>query len=208
MRILIAEDDSVSRRLLEALLHKWGYEVVQCIDGTSAWEALQKPDAPDLAVLDWMMPGIDGVDLCQRLRGLPRPFPTYTILLTAKDRMEDIVSGLRAGADDYVVKPFNRDELQARVQVGLRVVGLQQALADRVKELEVALARVKQLHGLLPICSYCKKVRNDQNYWQQVEAYVSEHSEAQFSHGVCPECYEKHLKPQLDLLQGQRLGKT
>jgi sigma-B regulation protein RsbU (phosphoserine phosphatase) len=208
MRILIAEDDSVSRRLLQALLSKWGYEVVLCTDGTSAWEALQKPDAPALAILDWMMPGIDGVAICQRLRTLPRPFPTYTILLTAKDRQEDLVAGLRAGADDYVVKPFDRDELQARVQVGLRVAGLQQALADRVKELEAALARVNQLHGLLPICSYCKKVRNDQNYWQQVELYVAEHSEAQFSHGVCPECYAQHLKPQLDLLRSPGSGEA
>ena len=208
MRILIAEDDSVSRRLLQALLHKWGYEVVVCADGTVAWEALQKPDAPTLAILDWMMPGIDGVDICQRLRALSRPFPTYTILLTAKDRKEDIVTGLQAGADDYVVKPFDRDELQARVQVGWRVTALQNALAQRVHELEAALARVKQLHGLLPICSYCKKVRNDQNYWQQVESYVAEHSEAQFSHGICPECYQKHLKPQLDSLAGLSPGET
>src|SRR5207237_6416573 len=105
-----------------------------------------------------------------------------------------IVTGLTAGADDYIVKPFQRDELHARVRVGERLLELQATLADRVKELEAALARVKLLHGLLPICSYCKKVRDDQNYWQQVESYISAHSGVQFSHGICPGCYESLMK--------------
>jgi len=201
VKILIAEDDMVSRRLLEATLIKWGYEVVVTCDGAEAWAALQCADAPPLAILDWMMPGMDGIELCRTVRQALMPTPPYLILLTAKGHREDIVTGLRSGANDYVTKPFDREELRARVQVGIRIVELQQSLADRVKALENALARVKQLQGLLPICSYCKKIRDDQNYWQQVENYISEHSEAQFSHSICPDCYERRVKPELDQLR-------
>jgi sigma-B regulation protein RsbU (phosphoserine phosphatase) len=135
---------------------------------------------------------------------MPSSTPPYLILLTAKGGREDLVTGLEAGANDYVTKPFNREELRARVQVGVRMVELQQSLADRVKALEEALARVKQLQGLLPICSYCKKIRDDQNYWQQVESYIAEHSQAQFSHSICPDCYEKLVKPELDQLRRQQ----
>jgi phosphoserine phosphatase RsbU/P len=201
VKVLIAEDDMVSRRLLEATLIKWGYEVVVTDDGSAAWEILQSDDPPPLAILDWMMPGLDGIQVCRKVRGTPTPTPPYLILLTAKGRRQDIVTGLQAGANDYVTKPFDREELHARVQVGVRIVELQQSLADRVKALEEALARVKQLQGLLPICSYCKKIRDDQNYWQQVENYISEHSEAQFSHSICPDCYERRVKPELDQLR-------
>lgn len=114
MRILIAEDDSISRRVLESTLVKSGFEVIATEDGTEALAALQKENAPTIAVLDWMMPGMDGVEICRTLRQTPNPVPTYIILLTAKGNREDIVTGLDAGADDYIVKPFNRDELRAR----------------------------------------------------------------------------------------------
>jgi sigma-B regulation protein RsbU (phosphoserine phosphatase) len=204
MKVLIAEDETVSRRLLEATLVRWGYEVVVASDGVEAWEALQGDDAPSLAILDWMMPSMDGLEVCRRIHNIPSSTPPYLILLTAKGRWEDIVTGLEAGANDYVTKPFNREELRARVQVGVRMVELQQSLADRVRALEEALARVKQLQGLLPICSYCKKIRDDQNYWQQVESYIAEHSQAQFSHSICPDCYEKLVKPELDQLRRQQ----
>jgi sigma-B regulation protein RsbU (phosphoserine phosphatase) len=135
------------------------------------------------------------------MRAEPHVRPAYIILLTARTGRENLIQGLDAGADDYVTKPFDFDELRARVQVGVRVVELQNALSERVRELEEALSRVKQLQGLLPICSYCKKIRDDRNYWQQVEGYISEHSEAQFSHGICPECFEKYVKPELESLQ-------
>ena len=201
MKILIAEDDMISRRLLETTLIKWGYEVIVTCDGVAAWELLQSGDRPPLAILDWMMPGLNGLQICRKIRGIPTSTPPYLILLTAKGRREDIVTGLQAGADDYVTKPFDREELHARIQVGMRIIELQHNLADRVKALEEALARVKQLQGLLPICSYCKKIRDDQNYWQQVENYISKHSEAQFSHSICPDCYESQVKPELDQLR-------
>jgi YesN/AraC family two-component response regulator len=108
------------------------------------------------------------------------------------------VTALEAGADDYVVKPFDQAELRARLQVGVRVLQLQTELADRVSELETALTNIRVLHGLLPICSYCKNVRDDQNYWQRVESYVESHADVQFSHSICPDCYETEVKPHLD----------
>ena len=164
-------------------------------DGVAAWRALQRNDAPPLAVLNWLMPGMDGVEVCRRVRGISTSQPTYIILLTALEDKKDIVAGLRAGADDYVTKPFDLDELRARVQAGERMVGLQSDLAGRLKELEDALSQVKQLSGLLPICAYCKKIRDDHNYWRDVEQYVSENSEARFSHSMCPGCRERHFGP-------------
>lgn len=196
MRILIAEDDAVSRTMLGATLQKWGYEVVVAVDGAEAWEALASESPPQLAILDWMMPEMDGLEVCRRARQSPGATQPYLILLTARLGKRDVVEGLEAGADDFMTKPFDRDELRARLRVGERMLGLKNSLADRVCELETALARVRQLQGLLPICSYCKKIRNDRNYWQQVESYIAEHTEAIFSHGICPECYGKLSRQQ------------
>src|SRR5947209_6145228 len=165
MRILIAEDDRVSRRMLEATLSKWGYDVEVTCDGAQALEILLGPAAPPLAILDWMMPIIDGVEICHRLRTKRRMEPAYIILLTAKGNKEDIVAGLDAGADDYLTKPFDRGELRARLRVGIRTLELHTSLAERVRQLEEARSQVKQLEDLIPICCYCKKVRDDRNYW-------------------------------------------
>ncbi len=198
MRILIADDDPVSREILEATLRQWGYTVAVCRDGVEAWRLLQNEPRPELAILDWMMPGMDGPEICRKARATGRTPPTYLILLTSRGGRGDVVEGLEAGADDYITKPFDRGELRARLGVGVRLVELQQSLAARVRELEEALANIKQLQGLVPICSYCKKIRNDQNYWQQVESYIADHSGAQFSHGICPECFDKFVKPELE----------
>jgi DNA-binding response OmpR family regulator len=197
MRVLLADDDAVPRCLLQAALTEWGYEVEAVADGERAWQILQAEGAPKLAVLDWVMPGLDGVEVCRRLRARPAAAPVYAILLTARDSKADVVAGLRAGANDYVTKPFDRAELQARVQVGRTVVELQHNLAARVRELEDALAQVRQLQGLLPICSYCKKIRDDNNYWQQVESYLGAHSGARFSHGICPDCWQNEVNAEL-----------
>lgn len=204
MKALIADDDFTYRRMLEALLAKWGYDLVVTSDGDAAWQVLHAPDAPQLAILDWMMPGKDGVEICRQLRESSQSDPKYIILLTSKGDKKDIVSGLDAGADDYITKPFESEELRARVQVGERILRLQSELASRVKELQEALDQIETLEGILPICMYCKKIRNDQNYWQQVESYISQHSQAEFTHGLCPECFEKHIKRPLQGLSSER----
>jgi phosphoserine phosphatase RsbU/P len=201
MRILIADDDDVSRLELEALLTRHGHEVTAVADGAEAWEILQGADPPRLVVLDWLMENMDGVEVCRRVRERPGLRDVYMILLTSRGDKEHLLAGLKAGANDYVTKPFDRDELLARVRLGEQMVGVQAELAARVRELEDALSRVKQLQGLLPICSYCKSIRDDKNSWHQLDAYVKSHSEAVFSHGVCPSCWEKTVKP-LYLAQG------
>jgi len=201
MHILIAEDEPTTRLLLERTLSGWGHEVQVCSDGEQAWAALQASAHPPLAILDWMMPGLDGVDVCRHARESPELARLYIIMLTTRDAEEDIVAGLDAGANDYITKPFRRRELAARIGVGQRVVELQSQLAARVVELEEALARVKTLQGLLPICSYCKKIRGDDNYWKQVEGYIEEHADVSFSHGICPDCYTSIVEPQLEKLE-------
>ncbi|MEI6083685.1 MAG: response regulator transcription factor [Verrucomicrobiota bacterium] len=197
MRILIAEDDAISLRVLESALTKWGHEVTAVTTGTAAYEALLQPDAPQLAILDWMMPELDGVEVCSRIRPARADRFLYIILLTARGQKADIVAGLEAGADDYLVKPFDREELRARLNAGIRIVDLQAQLTDRVHQLEDALQRVHELQGLLPICCYCKKVRDDQNYWHEVESYIGERSGTMFSHGICPTCREGVVAPQI-----------
>ena len=181
MKVLIADDESVTRHRLESFLRKWGYDFFACSDGTQAWQELQsdKPH-PELAILDWEMPGVDGPELCRRIRQTPDLKTIYVLLVTSRNEKEDIIKGLDSGASDYLTKPVDKDELYARLKVGVRTVELQNELT--------------QLKGLFPICSYCKKIRNDKNYWEQVESYISKYSKAQFSHGICPECYDKYLK--------------
>ena len=143
MRILIAEDDPVSCRLLTAHLTKWGHEVVVTRNGVDALQTLQADGAPLLAILDWMMPGMDGAEICRRLREESDAPSVYIILLTSLNRKEDLVQGLEAGADDYLTKPFDRHELRMRVQAGARIVGLQSSLRQRVCELEAAIVERK-----------------------------------------------------------------
>jgi sigma-B regulation protein RsbU (phosphoserine phosphatase) len=205
VKVLIAEDDSASRRALERLLHEWAFEVITTADGEAAWKVLQEPDAPSLVILDVMMPGIDGLELCRRLRSQPKTSPSYIILLTASDGVSAIVKGIEAGADDYITKPYDCAELKARLQVGSRIVGLQTALNQRVRQLEVALNQVKRLEGILPICSYCKNIRDDQDYWQSVDQYISDHSEARFSHSICPACFSTEVEMQLTSFEATSL---
>lgn len=190
-RILIAEDHYVSRHLLERNLSNWGFEVQTAEDGEAAVRILESPDAPPLAIVDWMMPKMDGLDVCRRIREIKdRPY-IYLVLLTAKSHKEEIAAGLEAGADDYVIKPFDPDELRARLKVGQRVVELERQLAKRVSDLETSLAEVKKLKRLLPICMYCKSVRDDQDYWHEIEEYIHTETGADFSHGICPNCMGK-----------------
>jgi CheY-like chemotaxis protein len=197
MIVLVADDLDVNRKLLRTLLSADGYDVIEASNGTDALQILQGATGPIVGLLDWEMPEMEGPEVCKQTRAIPNSPPIYLILLTVRDSKQDTVAGLNAGANDYITKPFDKTELLARVSIGKQMVQLQQALTERVEELREALLSVKQLGGLLPICSYCKKIRDDQNYWQQVEAYVGKHSDAKFSHSICPQCYEDIIKPQM-----------
>ncbi|MBM3262171.1 MAG: response regulator [candidate division Zixibacteria bacterium] len=198
MRVLIAEDDPVTCLFLEFQLEKLGFDVVIARDGSAAWEVLCREDAPRMAVLDWMMPEKDGVELCRHIRRTPALRALYVLLLTTRDTKMDIAEGLNAGADDYLTKPPDLQELAARLRAGERIVRLQDELTQRVAELEEALKHVKRLQGILPICSYCKKIRDDKSAWRPMECYISENSDAEFSHGICPECFEDIVKPEIE----------
>ena len=206
LQVLVADDEPVSRTVVGAMLKKAGYAVSFAPDGAQAWDRLNGDNAPSLALLDWEMPGLQGPEIVERIRGRQGQPPTYVILLTSRDAQADIILGLRAGADDYVCKPANEEELIARVNVGARVVQLQLALADRVRSLEDALANVKALQTLLPMCAYCKSIRNDQNYWEKVEPYFTQHSGVSFTHSYCPSCYDRFVRPQLEALENKRKG--
>jgi sigma-B regulation protein RsbU (phosphoserine phosphatase) len=206
LRILIAEDDPVSCHVLTANLTKWGHEVVAVNNGLDAWLALQQDDAPNLVILDWMMPGMEGPEVCRHLRQSVREIETYVILLTARQGVAEVVKGIAAGADDYLTKPYHRDELRVRVQAGVRMIELQMKLADRVGQLQQALEQVKRLQGIIPICGYCKKIRDDQDYWQNVDSYIATHSEAEFSHGVCPACFANIVEPQMESFKALKTG--
>jgi DNA-binding response OmpR family regulator len=192
MRILVAEDDAISRRLLIVSLEREGYQVVPASDGNQAWEILHSDQAPRLAILDWMMPGQDGIEICEKLRREARPLYVYLLLVTTRTRTEDIIRGLEAGADDYLTKPYDPQELRCRIKSGERILRLEEALATKVMELEDALSHVKQLQGLLPICMFCKKIRDDSDTWHRLETYIESNSEALFSHSLCEECRQEH----------------
>ena len=201
LRVLVADDDPVTVKALARLLTGWGYAVETAEDGGEALRVLCGPNPPLLAILDWVMPELDGLEVCRRVRAAGLAQTPYLLLLTGRTNPADLVAGLEGGADEYVTKPTDFHELRARVQAARRVVELQGRLAERVRELEEALAREQRLQGLLPICAWCRKVRNDSNYWQRVEEYVSEHSEVRFSHGICPDCLrglEGEIRPGAD----------
>lgn len=192
MRILIAEDDLTSRAVLEGVLKKIGHDITAVTNGVDAWDVMQRRDAPLLTILDWMMPGLDGPEVARRVRSLQSERHSYIIMLTTKSAKSDIATALKAGADDYLVKPFNADELRARIEVGRRTIELQDSLIARAEELRSALEQVRTLRGIVPICDTCKKIRDDQGYWKQVEVYVQERTGAFFSHGICPECMDTY----------------
>jgi sigma-B regulation protein RsbU (phosphoserine phosphatase) len=182
MKILTVEDDPVAQLLLESALKYLGHEPVLATDGESAWAALRDRTVR-LVVSDWLMPGMDGLELCRRIRARSGEY-VYFILLTQQSANEENQNAaVEAGVDDFLTKPVNPRELRMRLRVAERILGYTQ--------------QVSQLESFLPICSYCKSVRSDQDYWQQIESYMHTHSGTKFSHGVCPQCVEIHVRPML-----------
>jgi len=191
MKVLLAEDEAVSRRLMEVHLDKWGFEVVGARDGAEAWVKLQQQPDIEMAVIDWMMPEIDGVDLIHRVRTELPGRALYVIVCTARSEVVDLVTALDAGADDYLRKPVRQEELRARLRVGVRTVALEHALRRRISDLDAALRHVRTLQGMLPICMHCKRIRNQEQVWERLESYLEEHADVEFSHGLCDECLQK-----------------
>ncbi len=196
-RILIADDEEAYRILLRSVLESEGFEVTEAVDGKAALTQLVGAGGPSLALIDWVMPGLTGPQICSQVRAYSIARPLYLILQSSRQDAMDKVEGFQSGADDYLIKPFNRHELLARVRVGLRMIQTQANLHQRVKELEAALGQVRTLRQLLPICSYCRKIRNDHNYWEQLEVYMGQNTSTRFSHGICPECYNKVIHTQM-----------
>lgn len=188
MKILIAEDEYTTRLMVQVSLENWGYSVNSVADGKEAWEIFKKPEAPDVAILDWEMPEVDGVELCKRIKNLQRANPVYVILLTGRDSQKDIVQGFDAGADDYMTKPFNDDELRARVRVAERLVTIQSSLSQSVEELKSALDMVDTLQGSIPVCNSCQRIEGDNKNWHTLNECINERFDMRFTPELCPEC--------------------
>lgn len=181
MHLLIAEDEAVSRQSLKALLVAAGHEVTEAPDGDAAWKLLQSIRIR-VVVADWQMPTMDGVELCRKIRARPGDY-IYFIMLTVRTSRAEYLEAMAAGVDDFLTKPCDAVELQCRLGVAERILGLRK--------------EVQQLEGLLPICSYCKRIRDDSDRWSSLEGFIERRSKAEFSHGICPDCYRKHVEPSL-----------
>lgn len=202
-KILIADDDAGQRLGLESSLKEWGCEAIAVADGIAALKILQDPSGPAIAILDWEMPGIDGLQLCRWVREHLPGRSMYLILLTAHDGHEKLVEGLESGADDFLTKPFEPAQLRARIRNGRRIVTLHADLARKKADLRSSYRRIMRLERLLPICSYCKSVRDDKAYWKQIDQYLVENAEAQFSHGICPDCFTRVAREDFGLNENQ-----
>jgi DNA-binding response OmpR family regulator len=190
-QVLVVEDAPINVEIVLNLLGQDGSLAMRVArTGTEALEAV-RADPPDLILLDIGLPDLDGYAVCERLKTDPTSANIPIIFLTSRDEPEDVVRGFEAGGVDYITKPFEALELQARVSCHLAQKRWMDAERALITELEAALAEVKALSGLIPICAWCKQVRDDQGFWQQVESYVADHSQAKFSHGVCPVCLPK-----------------
>jgi DNA-binding response OmpR family regulator len=189
VKVLSGEDDPVARAVLRKALCRLGHEVVDAFDGGDAWEKLAA-DPVRVVVSVWMMPRVDGPELCRRIRSWPGKHYVYFILLTSRDASEENSrAAADAGVDDFLTKPLDFAELWTRLRVAERILGYTRQL--------------RQLEELLPICSYCKKIRDDQNYWQQMEGYINERTGSEFSHSVCPDCYQRVVLPELEKLKAE-----
>jgi CheY-like chemotaxis protein len=185
--ILIVDDIPKNLEVIGNILSLENYQISVASDGQKAWNILQRI-SPDLILLDIMMPNVDGYTLCRRIKATEDKKNIPIIFVSARTNPDDLVKGFELGAVDYVTKPFNAAELSARVRTHIALYRANKRNEFLIRELQTALTKVKKLTGLLPICSGCKKIRNDAGYWSQVEEYLSEHADVRFSHGICPSC--------------------
>ena len=177
--VLIAEDDPISARILQAALSKFGYHPVVTSNGTEAWEVFDR-EPMRLIVSDWMMPGLDGLAFCEKVRARQHTAYTYFILLTASQTSaHNYELASAAGVDDFLTKPLDREIIRIRLQVAERILKY--------------TAEIRHLQQLIPMCVYCRKVRNEHDYWDMVESYIQKETGSMFSHGACPQCYDKEM---------------
>jgi len=185
MKILIAEDDAIAAKVLRLTLQAQHHEVVVACDGTEAWELFDR-EPTRVIVSDWMMPGIDGLQLCERVRNRAQTPYTYFILLTAAQTSDDDYTlAMDSGVDDFLTKPLNREMMRTRLRVAERILRY--------------ATEINLLKELIPICTYCHKVRDDGDYWERVDTYIRARTGTKFSHGVCPDCFDEQLKVIADL---------
>jgi len=203
--ILIVDDIGKNIQVLAGILKNEKYAISFATDGRQALEMIESDDY-DLILLDIMMPKMNGFEVCKRIKQMEGKKDIPIIFLTAKAQQQDIAEGFEIGAVDYIVKPCHAGELKARVATHLQLKRAKDLISEQNRllknknqelerlnrELADSLEKINTLEGILPICCICKKIRDDKGYWEQIEAYISEHSEAQFSHGICPECMKKH----------------
>jgi len=202
MKILVAEDDSVSRRLLEASLSKWGYEIIAVPDGSRALEYLEKNHSIHFAILDWMMPGKEGIFICERMREKRQNRTVYIILMTPRDGSREAISGLASGADDYITKPIDKAELRQKVISGERIIHLEMTVSRKTEELRQLQEQNEQLREIVPNCTRCAKARQDDQFYRRVEAYLDQCSKTPTTHGLCPECRDKLTETgEIDLIE-------
>jgi DNA-binding response OmpR family regulator len=189
MRIIVAEDDPVSRARLNALLQVLGHESEACETGVEAWQAFDR-EPSRLIISDWMMPGMDGLELCKKVRERPKTDYTYFILVTAELTTEqDYDNAIQADVDDFLIKPLDRGAIWRRLRVAERILSF--------------TTEIHQLQTLIPICMYCKKIRDDSDYWEQMEQYIHQHTGSDFSHGICPECYARLMESEFGVKTGE-----
>ena len=206
LRVLVAEDNEKTRTALGLLLERQGYEVTMVSDGQAALEILLAPNPPHFALLDREMPRLDGLHVSLAIRTMPARRYTYIIMLTAHDESQDVLAAFSAGVDDFLAKPVDYAQLLARLRCGERVLALEQRGVERIAELEKALEEVRELKRLLPICMYCKKIRDDTDYWHEIESYLHKQTGTNFSHGICPSCMETVVKPELEASKAAKQG--
>ena len=187
MKVLAVEDDVVARTILRKALSNLGHEVIEARDGETAWESWEELK-PRVVVSDWRMPRLDGLELCRRVRSRPGQEYVYFILLTGSEAsVDNRRAAADAGVDDFLTKPLDPSDLWMRLRVAERILSY--------------TTQVRQLEEMLPICSYCKKIRDDRNYWQQIEGYINERTGSEFSHSICPDCYQRVVVPELEKLK-------
>ena len=192
IQILIVDDDPDVLFATTRIVKSGGYPVLSATSGEECMTMVQK-HKPDLILLDVVLPDAEGLSICKKIKADPDLKPPFVVLLSGVKIASDLrAEGLESGADGYIARPISNRELLARVEAMVRIMKAERERDRVIEKLQEALARVKELSGLLPICSFCKKIRDDQGYWEEVDAYIRDHSEVIFSHSVCPACATKH----------------